>query len=136
MIQNIDFAYRLFHCIDEEYFGREAVHSFLKLFDHISNYYANQIGINVRHLVTQLNVYTDVMEVWELALGLAIKGNKREHHINIILQMDSHLQQQLMKVVSNIINKMGEANQDNEPELSRKSIIYQNDQNLLLDLYE
>jgi hypothetical protein len=48
------------------------------------------------------------MEVWELALGIAIKGRNRGPNINLIFQMDKDMQAELAAIVSSITDKFGQ----------------------------
>lgn len=58
------------------------------------------------------------MEVWELCLGIAIKGNNRGENITLILDMDHAIQAELVGIVSEIIDKFGQnAANTNIPEV-------------------
>ena len=48
------------------------------------------------------------MDVWELLLGIAIKGNNRAENINLILDMHHLIQAELVGIVSAIIDKFGQ----------------------------
>jgi hypothetical protein len=49
-----------------------------------------------------------VKEVWELLLGIAIKGNNRNNNISLIFGMDHSMQAELVKIVTDIIEKFGQ----------------------------
>ena len=75
----------------------------------MGKYFKDEIGTDISQHIESLNVYRNVFEVWELALGIAIKGNNRSNNINLIFQMDRAMQAELVKIVTNIIDKFGQA---------------------------
>lgn len=50
----------------------------------IGKYYREEIGTDISQHLQGLNVYKNVREVWELLLGIAIKGGNRSNNINLI----------------------------------------------------
>ena len=74
----------------------------------MGKYFKDEIGTDISQHIESLNVYRNVFEVWELALGIAIKGNNRSNNINLIFQMDRAMQAELVKIVTNIIDKFGQ----------------------------
>lgn len=54
-------------------------------------------------------MYRNPGEVWELLLGIAIKGNNRNNNINIIFELDHSMQAELVTTVTNIIDKFGQS---------------------------
>ena len=58
----------------------------------MGKYFKDEIGTDISQHIESLNVYRNVFEVWELALGIAIKGNNRSNNINLIFQMDRAMQ--------------------------------------------
>jgi hypothetical protein len=75
----------------------------------MGKYFKDEIGTDISQHIESLNVYRNVFEVWELALGIAIKGSNRSNNINLIFQMDREMQAELVKIVTNIIDKFGQA---------------------------
>jgi len=77
-------------------------------------------------------VYRSPRDVWELLLGIAIKGNNRNNNISLIFEMDHSLQAELVKIVTDIIDKFGQntAAIEEEPEEEPPS----NDRQMVVEL--
>lgn len=54
------------------------------------------------------------MDLWQLLLGIAIKGSNRGNNINLILDMDHNVQSELVGIVSSIIDKFGQEAANNK----------------------
>lgn len=84
-----------------------------------------------------MNVYKQPMDLWELLLGIAIKGGNRGQNITFILNMDHNVQAELVGIVSGIIDKFGQesanskAKQDVEKEEFEEPM---NEKELLMNL--
>lgn len=88
------------------------------MLSYIEKYFKEEIGTDIKQHLEGLNVYKQPMELWELLLGIAIKGNNRGENITLILDMDHVIQAELVGIVSGIIDKFGQnAAQNNEDEM-------------------
>ena len=67
-----------------------------------------EIGTDIKEHIDRINVYKNPIDVWELILGIAIKGNNRGENITLILDMDHAIQAELVGIVSAIIDKFGQ----------------------------
>lgn len=78
------------------------------------------------------------MDIWELLLGIAIKGNNRGENITLILDMDHAIQAELMGIVSGIIDKFGQNTAQNNQDLVEEDSKEDGDpgtsQQMILDL--
>jgi hypothetical protein len=97
-IQNIKFVKDLLYKIDWDYFSilfapnPKLYDSYPEVLNLISRYFLEVIGTNIKEHIDGINAYKNVMEVWELLLGMAIKGSKRDENISLIFEMDPNLQ--------------------------------------------
>ena len=74
----------------------------------IEQYFREEIGTDIKDYADNINIFKRPFEVWELLLGIAIKGNNRGTNINLILDMDHETQSELVGIVSSIIDKFGQ----------------------------
>lgn len=118
--------------------------SFSQLFAEIAKYYSSEIGTNIDHIMDEnMNIYStgSIMEIWELVLGIAIKGRNREKNINTILRMRAQTQEELMRIISKLINKLGENVSviDNTASQQDKSVVApsnNNETDIIIELSE
>jgi hypothetical protein len=80
-VQDVGFVRNLLWRIDPNYFsdwerGR-GTESLTQVLQTIGKYFQQEIGTDIKDHIDKLNVYKHPMEVWELCLGIAIKGNNR-----------------------------------------------------------
>jgi hypothetical protein len=54
----------------------------------ISNYFKKQLNCNVSSIIQNLNIFKSPFHLWELLIGVAIRGKNRDTNINLILQME------------------------------------------------
>ena len=54
----------------------------------ISNYFKKQLNCNVSSIIQNLNIFKSPFQLWELLIGVAIRGKNRDTNINLILQME------------------------------------------------
>jgi len=76
------------------------------------------------------------MDLWELLLGIAIKGSNRGNNINMILDMDHNVQAELVGIVSSIIDKFGQGAASNKDGIAddKEEDETTNDHQLMVDL--
>ena len=76
------------------------------------------------------------MDLWQLLLGIAIKGSNRGNNINLILDMDHTVQAELVGIVSSIIDKFGQEAASNKDGVAEDKEDEQplNEHQLMLDL--
>lgn len=111
-IQSVTFVKRLLYQIDPDQFYQwesgKGSENYAQVLSEIEKYFKNELQTDIKQHIDRLNVYKNPMEVWELLLGIAIKGNNRGENITLILDMDHNVQAELVGIVSNIIDKFGQ----------------------------
>jgi hypothetical protein len=111
-IQDVKFVKNILWRIDDYYFseweGGQGPGSYSQVLETIGRYFKEEIGTDISQHLLSLNVYKNVKEVWELLLGIAIKGNNRNNNISLIFGMEHSMQAELVKIVTDIIEKFGQ----------------------------
>lgn len=74
----------------------------------MAKYFKEEIGTDLSQHFNSINLERNIIEVWELVLAIAIKGNKRNENINIFFELDHQIQVELVTTVSNILDKFGQ----------------------------
>jgi hypothetical protein len=100
--------------------------------ERMGRYFREEIGTDISQHLQGLNVYRNVREVWELLLGIAIKGNNRNNNISLIFEMDHSIQADLVKIVTEIIDKFGQNTAAIEEELEEEPPT--NDRQMMVEL--
>jgi hypothetical protein len=112
-IQDVNFVRNFLWRIDPVYFGGWAngrgTENLTQVLQAIANYFQQEIGTDIKDHIDRINVYKSPMDVWELLLGIAIKGSNRGDNITLILDMDHATQAELVGIVSSIIDKFGQS---------------------------
>jgi hypothetical protein len=54
----------------------------------IDKYYLKELKCNIKKLINEINIFKNPFDVWELLIGVAIKGKNRDANINVILEME------------------------------------------------
>jgi hypothetical protein len=117
-IQDVAFVRNMLWRIDPTYFSNwkdgRGTDSYTQVLQAIAKYFQEEIGTDVNQHIQSLNAYKNITEVWELLLGIAIKGSNRGKNITLILDMDHAMQAELMGIVTGIIDKFGQNASNNQ----------------------
>lgn len=98
------FTFRELQLLDHE----RSSNSIVSILKCVNSYYKKQLNCNVSSIIENLNIFKNPMTMWELLIGVAIKGRNRDVNINVILQMELEEQSELMLLVEDVIEKLNQ----------------------------